>query len=111
MSLTPYLRDPGKRFGRAIFYESTDVANFLSGIPGYDGIKLGRWKYVLHTSGEKELYDVQKDPFELKSLHADPRYAGVMGTLAGYLAKFPACKGQAGPNACLVRGVKAPPAP
>jgi arylsulfatase A-like enzyme len=111
MSLTPYLKKPAKRFGRAIFYETTDAANPLSGVPGYNAIKLGRWKYVEYTSGEKELYDLQKDPYELNSLHANLQYAGVIAALHARLVVFDHCAGQSGPNACLVRHVEAPAAP
>jgi arylsulfatase A-like enzyme len=107
MSLTRYLKKPGKRIGRAIFYESTDTANPLSGVPGYDAIKLGRWKYVEYTSGEKELYDLKKDPWELRSLHASAAHAGVISSLAARLVKFRTCKG----TSCVVKGVKAPSAP
>ena len=31
--------------------------------------------YAEHSTGEKELYDLQKDPFELQSRHNDPAYA------------------------------------
>lgn len=111
MSLTPYLRDPKTRVGRAIFYETTSGPVPLLGIPGYAGVKLGPWKYIEYTNGEKELYNIQKDPFELNSLHGDPNYAGIVNSLSQRVAKFRTCKGQFGPNACLVRGAKAPAAP
>ena len=33
--------------------------------------------YAEHNTGEKELYDLEKDPFELQSRHNDPAYASV----------------------------------
>ena len=111
MSLTPYLKNAKKKFGRAIFYETTDGNHPLFGYPGYDGIKLGQWKYVEYTNGEKELYDIKKDVWELRSLHADPEYASVMNSLAGRLVKFRTCKGNTGAASCVVKGVKAPAAP
>jgi N-acetylglucosamine-6-sulfatase len=32
------------------------------------GIRLGRWKLVHYSTGEKELYDLRKDPLELRNL-------------------------------------------
>jgi hypothetical protein len=40
----------------------------------YAGIRTQRHKYVEHTTGEKELYNLSADPYELRSRHetADP---------------------------------------
>ena len=37
-------------------------------------------RWVVH--GERELYDLQRDPDELQSVHADPAYASVRATLS-----------------------------
>ena len=39
--------------------------------------------YAEHNTGEKELYDLQKDPFELQSRHNDPAYAIGQGPARG----------------------------
>jgi N-acetylglucosamine-6-sulfatase len=109
MSLKRYLRHPSKKVGRATFYETTDSS--VGDIPGYDAVKVGRSKYVEYTSGERELYDTRKDPFELSSRHTKPAYARVIRKLAGMLAKFRTCKGRSGRNPCLRISVKAPAAP
>jgi arylsulfatase A-like enzyme len=62
----------------------------------YAGIRSARWKYVEHSTGERELYDLDVDPYELTSLHADPRYAQVRQALAARLAALRSCAG----NAC-----------
>jgi len=64
--------------------------------PWYAGIRSARWKYVERSTGERELYDLNLDPYELRSLHADPRYAQVRQTLAARLATLRTCAG----NAC-----------
>jgi N-acetylglucosamine-6-sulfatase len=59
----------------------------------YAGIRSARWKYVEHSTGERELYDLNQDPYELRSVHADPRYAQVRQTLAARLATLRTCTG------------------
>jgi arylsulfatase A-like enzyme len=42
---------------------------------GYRAVRTRRWKYIryLELEGADEIYDLRKDPFELKNLIADPR--------------------------------------
>jgi arylsulfatase A-like enzyme len=61
----------------------------------YVGIRSARWKYVEHSTGERELYDLNLDPYELTSLHADPRYTQVRQALAARLASLRDCAGDA----------------
>jgi hypothetical protein len=51
--------------------------------------------YAEHRTGEKELYDLQKDPFELQSRHDSPAYASVRAQLATRLHKLQNCAGPA----------------
>ena len=41
--------------------------------------------YAEHGTGERELYDLSNDPFELHSRHDDPAYAPVRAQLAARL--------------------------
>jgi arylsulfatase A-like enzyme len=94
MSLEPYLSSPGKRLGRVVFHEQT--ANRYP----YAGVRAGRWKYVSYDSGEKQLYDLFADPYELHSLHTDPSTVAVRRDLVELLAKLRTCAGKA----CVVTG-------
>ncbi len=38
-------------------------------LPAYCGFRGQRWKYVQHATGEEELYDLARDPYELRSRH------------------------------------------
>jgi N-acetylglucosamine-6-sulfatase len=49
--------------------------------------------YAEHVTGESELYDLTKDPFELRSRHADPAYASVTAQLAADLQQLKTCAG------------------
>ncbi len=37
--------------------------------PDYKALRTSRYKYVEHSSGERELYDLGKDPYEQRSRH------------------------------------------
>jgi N-acetylglucosamine-6-sulfatase len=47
---------------------------------GYQAVRTERWKYIRYTAleGMDELYDLRRDPYEMRNLIAD---AAVRGTL------------------------------
>ncbi len=49
-------------------------ASILAPPKDYEGIRLGPYKYIAWPSGEKELYDINKDPNELNNLVKIPNY-------------------------------------
>ncbi len=61
-SLLPLARDPLADFGRDLLLESV---HFL-------GIRTQRYVYIAHYRRAWELYDLQKDPYQLNSRHRDP---------------------------------------
>lgn len=44
-------------------------------LPSYCGVRTERYKFVQWVSGETELYDLQKDPYELENVTTDHAYA------------------------------------
>jgi arylsulfatase A-like enzyme len=40
-----------------------------SGQLAFEAVRTERYKYVEHENGEKELYDLQNDPYEMESIH------------------------------------------
>ena len=38
-------------------------------VPDYKALRTPKYKYVEHDTGEKELYNLEKDPHELRSRH------------------------------------------
>lgn len=86
---------------RAVGYES-----YLPSIPndhsrdGFDGlataigIRTAQYFYVKFANGEAELFDLAKDPNELRSVHNDPAYAAVRAELDKAWSAFDDCRGK-----------------
>ena len=61
--------------------------------PDYAAVRTTRYVYVEHTTGERELYDLVRDPHQLESRHADPAFDTIRADLARRLAKLRRCAG------------------
>lgn len=118
-SLVPFLRDPELRTRRPIlfesFVESSDVnaqgaitsgsassatasgkahASLLAPPKDYEGIRIGPYKYIAWPSGEKELYDINKDPNELNNIAKVPNFYPIRNFLHRQLRRFENCSGR-----------------
>ncbi|HET8641624.1 MAG TPA: sulfatase [Pseudonocardiaceae bacterium] len=89
-SLIPIAQDPGSVAGRQLLIETGPKP---SGNQWYAAVRGGRWAYVEHSTGERELYDQQLDPYQLVSRHNDPAYATVRAALAAKLHELQLCAG------------------
>ena len=87
MSLRPYFENPKLRLGRRVFVETE------SGESGYVAVRTNEWKYVEYNNGDRELYDLDKDPFELKSLHLQKSKKPVIARLSAAIESFRSCTG------------------
>jgi arylsulfatase A-like enzyme len=58
-------------------------------------IRTDDWVYVEHGTGERELYDLRDDPFQLESRHADLAFADEIEDLSAWLATLANCNGDA----------------
>jgi N-acetylglucosamine-6-sulfatase len=124
-SLVPYLLDPALRSRRPILFESfveTNDVNAQGGQPlaarpkaaaarsqgsdeasasivappkDYIGIRLGPYKYIEWPNGEKELYDINKDPYELNNKVRDSNLFPIRTFLQEELRRLAACSGRA----------------
>jgi N-acetylglucosamine-6-sulfatase len=99
-SLMPTVRHPRKRPNWAIEIEAP-APLFEQDVPQnawdrpYKGVRTDRYTYVVYKeSGDEELYDRQKDKWELDNVADDPAYAGVKAHLKRKLTKLDACAGQ-----------------
>jgi N-acetylglucosamine-6-sulfatase len=88
-SLFDLLEDPGAQWGRELLLEG-GAAQGLT----FTGLRNYRWKYIEHNTGEVELYDLERDPDELVSLHTDPAFAGIRAAMAARLAALRVCAGR-----------------
>jgi N-acetylglucosamine-6-sulfatase len=65
------------------------------GLPYYSQLHTRRWVYEEISTGERELYDLRTDPFELENRADHPAYAGVVDQLSQRLARLKECRGRA----------------
>src|SRR6266540_2015424 len=87
VSLLRFWRDGGLEIGRDLLIDNSPGAGH------FDGIRTLNYKYAEYANGDRELYDLQKDPFELQSQHANPAYAQLEAALATRLHNLVACAG------------------
>src|SRR6201996_987958 len=60
----------------------------------YYGIRLGPYKYIEWPDGEKELYDINTDPYELNNIVRDPNYFPIRAFLHTELERLETCSGR-----------------
>jgi arylsulfatase A-like enzyme len=57
-------------------------------VPPYVGFRTKNWKYVEYETGEKELYNLQADPYEMENLIRKPGYDDVIAGLHAQIEKL-----------------------
>jgi arylsulfatase A-like enzyme len=77
-SLLPVLRDPSAPWRSDVLLEHFQ---WNSPVPTYCGVVTKTHKLVEYATGERELYDLVADPFELESRDGDPAFAGIEASL------------------------------
>jgi N-acetylglucosamine-6-sulfatase len=60
-------------------------------IPEYHAVRTHRYLYVEYTTGERELYDLQADPYELHNI-ATTASPAVLHSLSAEVAALEHCK-------------------
>lgn len=61
------------------------------GIPAYRGLRTSNYMYVEYITGEKELYDLKSDPYQLQNLAAKAD-AQLLAVLAARLKELQTCR-------------------
>ena len=91
-SLFRLMRDRSLEFGREFVIENGRGVN---SIPQYRGLRNNRFLYVRHDrTGETELYDLRKDPLQIKNLEDSDPYMPIRGP----------CRGDSGPFSAAAAG-------
>jgi arylsulfatase A-like enzyme len=87
-SLLPIVARPERRLGREVLIDTSR----------FRGVRNARYSYVEHlfrpSSGQRELYDLERDPYQLESVHKDPDYEEVRDALAARLRQLMRCDGR-----------------
>jgi N-acetylglucosamine-6-sulfatase len=88
-SLFGLLSNRDLEWGRELLFEGPTGFDAVA----FSALRNERYLYVEHDNGERELYDMRRDPQQLKSLHRDPRHATRQARLAERLAALQVCAG------------------
>ena len=83
LSLVPLLESSQAAWRTSAPIEAWTPHQSFSGLRVFDA--RGRWKYVEHTPGYAELYDLLNDPYELENRAEDPAYQSIRTQLAAEL--------------------------
>ena len=62
------------------------------GRPAYRAVRTKNYRYVSYTNGEKELYNLGRDPYELRGYYPEAGDA-LKGRLRGRLSSLATCAG------------------
>jgi N-acetylglucosamine-6-sulfatase len=60
----------------------------------FAGVRTDRYAYAEYDGRDRELYDLERDPQQLESVHDDPSYAAVRARLAALLDRLRECAGE-----------------
>ena len=90
VSLLPLLADPQLEPERDLLIEGTGGFTVVA----FDALRSHRYLYVRYVTGERELYDLEHDPHQLRSVHDDTAYDAVEAGLARRLRALSTCVGR-----------------
>jgi arylsulfatase A-like enzyme len=82
------------RLSRELTRRPGATASILAPPKDYEGIRLGPYKYIAWPDGEKELYDINRDPYELNNLAKIPNFFPVRNFLHEELRRLEDCVGR-----------------
>ncbi|MCI0550367.1 MAG: sulfatase, partial [Anaerolineae bacterium] len=76
-SLIPIITNTAASWNEEVFIEAHD-----SQVRTFDGIRVPGWTYAEYGNGNKELYDLAADPYQLENKANDPTYQAIQDELA-----------------------------
>jgi len=86
-SLVPLLRGEESQWRSAVLLEGWGENFRFARAPAYKAVRTESHKYVEYETGQRELYDLQADPYELENIYesADPSLIEDLKTKLGTL--------------------------
>jgi N-acetylglucosamine-6-sulfatase len=105
-SFLRFARNVGLRSPRPLLHETVGMGAFgrhkreegATGVqprvPAWRAVRTTRWLFVDYKGPGRELYDLRRDPAQLRSLHANPRYRVRLRTLRRILGDLTDCEGR-----------------
>ncbi len=82
VSLLPLLNNKKTTWREDLLFEHWPTEDGIgSKIPEFYAVRNAEWKYVEFSTGEKELYDLTNDPYELENVANQPEYAEIQKQL------------------------------
>lgn len=91
-SLLALAADPEVAADRAVLLEDWPDGTSIA-VPHYDGVRAQGWVYLAYGSGERELYDLVDDPYQLDNRIDDPLLAARQAAMAEALRQLRGCAG------------------
>ena len=86
-SLIPLITDPATDWKGEVLLERSG-----NGINAFCGIRVPGWKYIEYVKGDRELYDLDVDPYELKNLANQPEFRAKQNELEERLRALGDCQ-------------------
>jgi hypothetical protein len=85
---------PGRALDLETYFTPDDLEDPEDPPTNYQGVRTDRYLYAVYGNGEKELYDLRSDPFELQNQAGNPIYATVQNALQRLLSSEAVCAGK-----------------
>ena len=88
-SLVPLLKgETPENWRKSIYYHYFEFPG-AHAVQRHNGVRTERYKLInYYQLGEKELFDLELDPQEMKSVYNDPEYANIQTTLEQELSSL-----------------------
>ena len=93
-SLRPLLHETGGNGARGRGRKEEGAKGSQPRVPAWRAVRTTRWLFVDYEGGQRELYDLRRDPAQLNSLSGDPRFRVRLRTLRRILGDLTDCGGR-----------------
>ena len=87
-SMLPLLPGTPTPWRKDFLIEHWEPPSTPNWVPAYCAVRTTRYLYVEYVTGEEELYDLRKDPYELQNVAADPAQAPLKSTLHAEMVRL-----------------------